>query len=733
MRTRIRLKLTRIEGKKIARERFDVCKLQSEEIRRRYVIEVRNRFEALGDIEDPEEEHDLILATYREAAKKVIGRSKKQSKPWIGDKTWEKIKDRKEAKLKMEGARSERLKQRRREEYDAKDKEVKRSAREDKRNWIEKRAAAAEKAAENGRNKELYSITKTIAGERRRQEVGVKDKQGVLKTEMQERLQRWVEHLSEILNRDDPVNPVEEDEIEEPEEIGEIDLGRWQLQEVKDALKGTKPGKAPGVDEVGPELLRADMEDTAHRLTRCYNRLWETERWPEMWKKGLIVKIFKKGDLRDCNNWRGVTLLPVISKIFCRMLLERIKRGVDKELRKEQAGFRSKKSTTEQIFILRNILEQANEWRVGLYVHFVDFEKAFDSVHRESLWNIMKSYGIPHKMVRVIAGIYQGFECAVVDGSETSEWFKIKSGVKQGCVMSGFLFLLALDWTMREATADKRRGIRWNFTTVLEDLDFADDIALLSSKISDLKEKTGRLAEEAARVGLKLNARKCKTLRTGFAHSSEDVVVNGEEVEDVEEFVYLGATVNKEGGGSRDITNRLQKARGAFQRLGKVWATRGIGRRTKIRLFKTLVRPVLLYGCETWKIIKADERKLNSFQCQCLRRILRIRWQQRITNKRVVEMAEVNDISCEVRRRRWNWLGHILRREGSNDCFTALGWIPEGRRARGRPKTTWRRTVEKERNKAGWKSWEVAKAVARNRECWSESVTALCAYWRDKN
>ena len=135
--------------------------MQSEEIRRRYVIEVRNRFEALGDIEDSEEEHDLILATYRKAAKKVIGRSKEQRKPWIGDKTWEKIKGRKEVKLKMEGARSERLKQRRREEYDAKDKEVKRSAREDKRNWIEKRVAAAEKAAENGRNKELYSITKT--------------------------------------------------------------------------------------------------------------------------------------------------------------------------------------------------------------------------------------------------------------------------------------------------------------------------------------------------------------------------------------------------------------------------------------------------------------------------------------------------------------------------------------------------------------------------------------------
>ena len=155
-----------------------------------------------------------------------------------------------------------------------------------------------------------------------------------------------------------------------------------------------------------------------------------------------------------------MTLLPVISKIFCRMLLERIRKGVDNKSRKKQAGFRPKRSTTEQIFILRNILEQANEWRAGLYAHFVDFEKASDSLHREGLWNIMRSCGLPDKMVRVIDGIYAGFECVVVDGSVTSDWLMIKSGVKQGSVMSGFLFLLCLDWVMRKATADKRRGIR---------------------------------------------------------------------------------------------------------------------------------------------------------------------------------------------------------------------------------------------------------------------------------
>ena len=106
-----------------------------------------------------------------------------------------------------------------------------------------------------------------------------------------------------------------------------------------------------------------------------------------------------------------------------------------------------------------------------------------------------------------------------------------------------------------------------NLKIVLEDLDFADDIVLPSSKCRDLCEKTWRLTEEAARVSLKLIARKCETMRAEFARNRESIVVNGEEVEDVEEFAYLGAIVDKEGGGSRDIRDRLQTIRGAFQRL----------------------------------------------------------------------------------------------------------------------------------------------------------------------
>ena len=86
-------------------------------------------------------------------------------------------------------------------------------------------------------------------------------------------------------------------------------------------------------------IIENRHEDTASRLTCCYNRLWETERWWKVWKKRLVVNVFKEGSLHECNNCRGVTLLPLISKISCRMRWERIKKGMDRKLRKEQAGF----------------------------------------------------------------------------------------------------------------------------------------------------------------------------------------------------------------------------------------------------------------------------------------------------------------------------------------------------------------------------------------------------------
>ena len=120
-------------------------------------------------------------------------------------------------------------------------------------------------------------------------------------------------------------------------------------------------------------------------LHKLLNLIWTTEEIPTDWKKGLLVKLPKSGDLSQCGKWRGITLLSIPSKVLTRVILERMKDAIDKELRDEQAGFRKERSCTDQIATLRVIVEQTIEWQSSLYVCFVDFEKAFDSVDRQSI------------------------------------------------------------------------------------------------------------------------------------------------------------------------------------------------------------------------------------------------------------------------------------------------------------------------------------------------------------
>lgn len=129
--------------------------------------------------------------------------------------------------------------------------------------------------------------------------------------------------------------------------------------------------------------------------------------------------------------------------------------------------------------------------------------------------------------------------------------------------MSGFLFLIIMDWIMRRTVGHGENGIRWKFKSKLIDLDFADDVALLSSTKQQIQEKPMRMEEEARWVGLKINTGNTKTMRIN-ARNQEKIKINGQDIEDVDEFTYLEAKVCKEGGGMKDLKKRLSKARGAF-------------------------------------------------------------------------------------------------------------------------------------------------------------------------
>ena len=154
-------------------------------------------------------------------------------------------------------------------------------------------------------------------------------------------------------------------------------------------------------------------------------------------------------------------MLSIPSKVFNRVILNRMKDAVDTQLRDQQAGFRKERSCTDQIATLRIILEQSLEWNSPIYVNFIDYEKAFDSVDRETLWKLLRHYGVPEKVTNIIKNSYEGMICKVVHGQHLTDAFQVRTGVRQGCLLSPILFLLAIDWVLKTSTSERRNGIQW--------------------------------------------------------------------------------------------------------------------------------------------------------------------------------------------------------------------------------------------------------------------------------
>ena len=155
---------------------------------------------------------------------------------------------------------------------------------------------------------------------------------------------------------------------------------------------------------------------------------------------------------------------------------------------------------------------------------------------------------------------------------QLTEAFNVSTGVKQGCILSPFLFILAMDWIMKNSTDGERRGIKWTMTmtatTTLEDLDFADDIALLSHRHQDMQEKTDAMETTAGNLGLKVSTKKTKGMRMN-ARVQENIKLNGDEIEEVDDFTYLGSKMSNTGDGEVEIRARLANASQAFASLRK--------------------------------------------------------------------------------------------------------------------------------------------------------------------
>ena len=215
--------------------------------------------------------------------------------------------------------------------------------------------------------------------------------------------------------------------------------------EIQTAIKSLKNNKSPAEDGIPAELFKYGGDIIEQRLLKLFKIIWDKESKPEDWEIAVMIPIHKRGDKLDCSNYRGISVLAVAYKILTKIIYNRLLKYTEDIIGEYQCGFRPGRSTIDHIFSIRQILEKCYEYNVNHEHLFIDFRQAYDSIHRPSMWQILKEFGIPKKSIKMIQICTHNSRSKVKLGNKMSEPFQTVSGLRQGCILSPILFSLAME------------------------------------------------------------------------------------------------------------------------------------------------------------------------------------------------------------------------------------------------------------------------------------------------
>ncbi|KAK3516018.1 hypothetical protein QTP70_001751 [Hemibagrus guttatus] len=395
----------------------------------------------------------------------------------------------------------------------------------------------------------------------------IKDRDGRVLTSEESVQRRWKEYFEELMNEENE----REKRVEGVNSV-EQKVDKIRKDEVRKALKRMKSGKAVGPDDIPVEVWKCLGEAVVEFLTSLFNRVLESERMPEEWRRSVLVPIFKnKGDVQSCSNYRGIKLMSHTMKLWERVVEARLRKVV--EICEQQYGFMPRKSTTDAIFALRILMEKYRDGQRELHCVFVDLEKAYDRVPREELWYCMRKSGVAEKYVRVVQDMYERSRTVVRCAVGQTEEFKVEVGLHQGSALSPFLFAIVMDqlseevrqefpWTMmfaddivicsesREQVEENQERPVYGSNSIIK---FADDTTVIGL-ISDNDETSYRaevqhLVAWCADNNLLLNTSKTKELIIDFRREKgrtyDPIHINGMAVERVSSFKFLETHISE--------------------------------------------------------------------------------------------------------------------------------------------------------------------------------------------
>ena len=549
-----------------------------------------------------------------------------------------------------------------------------------------------------------------------------RDENGDLVTDTQCVLRLWRQHFSNLLAGDDPNNSA----LGECSPIPPIDDDRVEIpppsqDEVKVAIQRLKNNKAAGADGLAAELFKTGGVELIRCMHQLISKIWLAESMPNDWNLSVLCPILKKGDPTICANYRGISLISIAYKVLSSVLCERLKPYTKTLIGPYQCGFRPGKSTIDQIFTLRQILEKTHENQIDTHHLFVDYKAAFDSPIRDCLYATMSEFGIPAKLTRLCRMTLSNTCSSVKVGNDLSETFNTDRGFRQGDPLSCDLFNFIMEGILRKAGVHRNGTIFYKGVQLLA---YADDIDIIGRTKRDVTAAFAAIEKESAKVGLTVNEGKTKYMLSANREArrlGSHVTAGKYNFEVVKEFTYLGTAVNSNNNVSLEIKRRITIANRCYYGLSKQLGSRALSRSTKLTLYKTLIIPVLLYGAEAWVVSQTDAAALGVFERKVLRKIfgpVRVGDDYRIRmNHELYELYEDIDIVQRITIQRLRWLGHVFRMDEEAPAKKVFEAKAEGRRRRGRPCLRWIDQAEEALTALGERNW---RRRARNRDAWRD-------------
>ncbi|XP_071510462.1 uncharacterized protein [Diadema antillarum] len=635
---------------------------------------------------------------------------------------------------------------------------LQRKLREIKNEWWTNLAKQTQLCADTGDLKGFYEALKSVYGSSHQVQSPLRSADGeVLLNDKTSILTRWSEHFQSLFSANRIVQ--ESALLQIPQQLFKPELDELPtLEETLKAIEQMKIGKAAGVDGIPLEVWKAGGKALHIKLHEFFTLCWNQGQLPQDLRDAIIITLYKnRGEKSECTNYRGITLLSIAGKILARILLNRLTPSVaESVLPESQCGFRANRGTVDMVFALRQLQEKCKEQNKGLYITFVDLTKAFDTVSRKGLWQILERLGCPTKFLNMIIQLHENQQGRVRYNSDFSEPFPIDNGVKQGCVLAPTLFTIFFSMMLKQAMEEfnnedavyiryRTDGSLFNLRRLqahtkthellVRELLFADDAALVAHSESALQRLTSCFAVTAKAFGLEVSLKKTEVLHQPAPrqdYQSPHITIGQTDLKTIDQFTYLGSTITSNARVDKEIDNRLAKASSAFGRLhDRVWKNNHLKKQTKISVYRAVVLPTLLYGSESWALYRHHLRLLERFHQRCLRFILNIHWNDFVTNIKVLELAETTSIEATLMKTQLRWAGHVSRMEDHRLPKVMLyGELSSGHRDRGGPRKRYNDCLKKTLSTCNidHRRWA---AIASDRTSWRLTVRRATSAFED--